>query len=168
MNAHEAERDLSRQSRIAAELIAEIAPHDDETLAHDTIEGETTLLEAVERALDEADMANAIAAGLATMIETYATRKHLAEKRRDRLHAAILRAMGMAGLTTLRLPAATLTAKAVPPKPIIVDEAAIPADLWKPQPPKIDKAALNAAAKAGPVPGVEMTNGGETLQVRRK
>jgi hypothetical protein len=50
---------------------------------------------------------------------------------------------------------------------LIVDEAAIPADFWKPSDPKLDKKAVGEALKAGrEVAGAMMSNGGETLQVR--
>jgi hypothetical protein len=70
-------------------------------------------------------------------------------------------------IKTVETPAGTITRKSVPPSVLIVDEAAIPADYWKPSDPKLDKKAVGEALKAGrEVPGAMMSNGGETLQVR--
>lgn len=160
------ERAMNREAVAARDLLAQIAP-DDEELAHDMVEGETSFLEAVAAAVAEIDQANAISDGLNSLIHRYEARQAAADRRAERIRAAIEQAMTVAGMVTLTLPAATLTVKAVPPKPLIADESAIPAEFWIAQPPRLDKTALNKAVKAGPVAGVTMTNGGSTLQIRK-
>ena len=159
---------LSREAEAARDLLAIINADEDEALAGDMVEGETSLHEAITAALDMMDQAEALSEGIKALVAKYGERKTMAERRAQRIRAAIQQAMQLAGLKSLQLPAATLTVKPVAPKPIIEDESLIPADFWKPQAPTLDKAAINAAARSAPVPGVTMSNGGEALQIRRK
>lgn len=157
---------LSHESAAAAELMAELRT-DDAELAHDMIEGETGLLDAIAAALDEIDQCEIIAEGCKAKAEQIANRKRRAEARAARVRAMIERAMVTAELATVRLPTATLTVKTLRPKPVVTDESLIPSKFWIPQPPKLDHAALNDAAKHVTVPGVGMTNGTVSLQIRR-
>ena len=157
---------LVRQSQAAAELLAELRTDDDD-LAHDMVEGETDFLEALGAAVDEIDACEIVVAGCKVKEDEIGKRRRRAEDRAARVRALIEQAMLTVDLPSVRLPTATLTVKAVPPKPIIADESAIPAEFWEAQPPKLDKRALNAAAKDRQIPGVEMTNGSVALQIRR-
>lgn len=162
-----AARKLLREADAARGLMQEIAGHDEET-KHDMAEGETSLFEAIGAALLEMDECTAIVAGCAAQIDVYQERKSKFQARADRLRGLIEQAMVIAELPTVRHPLATLTVKETKPSPIIADEAAIPARFWKPQPPKLDKTAINQAVKDGEaIPGVSMTNGGTSLQIRR-
>ena len=163
-----AEWALSREAEAARDLIFAINAGDDDELAADMVEGETNLHEAITAALDMLDQTEALSEGIKALMAKYAERKTVTERRGDRIRAAIQQAMQVSGLKTLHLPAATLTVKPVPPKPIIEDESLIPAEFWKPAAPTLDRAAINKAAKDGALPGVTMSNGGETLQIRRK
>lgn len=157
---------LSRESTAVAALLAELRT-DDAELAHDMAEGETSLFEAIAAALDEIDQCEIIAEGCKAKSEQIARRRRRAEARADRVRAMIEQAMVAAELPTVRLPTATLTVKALPPKPVIADESLIPSAFWIPQPPKLDRTGLAQAAKSGPIPGVEMSNGSVSLQIRR-
>lgn len=160
-------KEIGREATAAAALIAELAMTDEEDVLHDIIEGETNLLEALDRAIGELDDCEIIAAGCKAKEAQIAARRGRAEARAGRIRSAVEHAMVLAELPSARLATATLTVKTVAPKPIVTDEAAIPAAYWKSPPPVLDKTALNAAAKVGPVPGVEMSNGGVSLQIRR-
>jgi len=160
------ERAVSHQAQAARDLLASLGD-DDEDLRADMVEGETGFNEAVAAAIAEMDNALALSDGVGLLIERYAARRDRMKRRAERIRACIEQAMVMADLTTMRLPAATLTIKSVPPKPLIEDESAIPAEFWKPGAPKLDRAAVNAAAKDRAIPGVTMTNGGASLQIRR-
>jgi hypothetical protein len=53
------------------------------------------------------------------------------------------------------------------PKAIILNEADIPSKFWKAQDPKLDrKAVLDALKAKEAVAGAELSNGGETIQIR--
>ena len=166
LTASLSEDDLRRETDAARDLLEQLRT-DDAELAHDMVEGETSLFEAIGAALDEIDQCEIIAAGCKVKAEQIAARKHRAEARADRLRSLIEQAMVRTDLGTARLPTATLTVKATGPKAIISDESLIPSDFWEPQPPKLNRRALNEAAKRGPVPGVDMSNGSVSLQIRR-
>lgn len=160
---------LRRQSEAARCLVDALRDegHDDETVT-DTVEGETTLYEAIEIAIAEIDECEIMGLGLASKIGDFSARKVRAEKRVDRLRGLIEQAMVIADMRSLKLNVATLTVKDVPPKALVSDEAAIPAEFWKQPDPVIDKTAINAAIKAGrTIPGVSMSNGTTSFQIRR-
>jgi hypothetical protein len=157
---------IVREVREAADLLAELRS-DDAELNHDMIEGETGFFEVLGAALDEIDQCEIIAEGCKVKAEEIGKRRSRAEARAARIRAMIEQAMVSIDLSTARLPTATLTVKSTGPKPIVADESLIPAEYWEPQPPKLNRRALNEAAKRGPVPGVDMSNGSVSLQIRR-
>lgn len=159
---------VSREAEAAADLLASLRG-DNETVQHDMVEGETGLLEALEAAIVEMDDAEAIVAGCKDRIGVLADRKAQAERRIERVRGLIEQALHRVELPSIRLPLATLTVKETAPKPIYEDEAQIPARFWKTGNPTLDRAAVKSAIEAGEtVPGVSMSNGGISLQIRRK
>lgn len=166
MRHSQVERDLGRECKAAADLLCEIQPEDDD-YRHDIVEGETDLLEAIAKALDEIDECDVITAGCKAKIEELGKRVTAVCKRAERIRAAIEQAMCVAEMETARLPTATVSVKRIPPKPIVDNEAAIPAAYWKSQAPKLDMKAIREAIKSDPIPGVTMDNGGISLQIRR-
>ena len=69
----------------------------------------------------------------------------------------------------LELDIGTVSLTKVHPKAHILEEADIPADFWKPQPPKLDLKTLTAALKEGVrVPGATLTNGSHTVTIRKR
>ena len=159
--------DIRRQAEAARDLVTALHGADEETLT-DMVEGETSLNEAIQSALDEIDECEAMAAGLSTKIQAFAQRKKRFEDRVERLRSLIEQALAVASISTVKLPAATLTLKAIPPRPLIEDEAQIPSVYWRQPDPILDKTAINAAIKGGArIPGVSMTNGTVSLQIRR-
>jgi len=162
-------RGLKDEAEAARSLLANIRDivQDDEQAAADAIEGETNLLEAIGAAVDAILEADAEAEALAGMVKRLAQRRERAEARADRIRAAIADAMAQTDLRKLKLPQATLTIKATPPKAIITDELDIPTKYLIEQPPKLDKRAVLEALKAGEqVPGAQLSNGGASLQIR--
>jgi hypothetical protein len=157
---------IVREVRYAADLLAELRS-DDAELNHDMVEGETDFFEVLGAALDEIDQCEIIAEGCKAKADEIGKRRSRAEARAARIRAMIEQAMVSINLSTARLPTATLTVKASGPKPIVSDESLIPSEFWEPQPPKLNRIALSKAAKLGPVPGVDMSNGSVSLQIRR-
>lgn len=159
---------VNREAEAARDLIAALSS-DDATLRHDMVEGETNLLEALQAAIDEIDESEAIAAGCKDREAVFAHRRAAAESRVARIRASIEQALLISDMSAVRLPGATITVKDRAPAPIYDDESAIPAQFWKPGAPKIDRDAIKAAMDAGQeVPGVSRSNGGISLQIRRK
>lgn len=162
-------REISREAEAARSLLANIrdvmALDADEALT--VVEGETNLIEAIGKAVDRIATVDAHHKALAEQSVTLAARKARFEQQGELLRAAVLSAMGVADLKKLELPQATLTRKAVAPKAVILSEADIPSQFWKPQDPKLDrKAVLDALKAKEAVAGAELSNGGETIQIR--
>lgn len=158
---------LRREADAARDLMQALSDQSDE-MRHDMAEGETDFYEAIDAALAEMDECAAIVAGCDAQIETYKARSSKFKARADRIRGLIEQAMVIADIPSIRRPCATFTVKATKPAPVVSDEAAIPAKFWKPQPPTLNKTAINDAVKNGEtVPGVSMTNGGTSLQIRR-
>lgn len=141
---------------------------DAETLV-DTLDGETELMEALcvvaESILDDHTMID----GLKSTLEKLNARKSRIEKAAETKRNIILQAMDRADINTVTNPLFTLTKRIVPPKAMVVDESLLPSRFFQPQPPKLDKKALNDAIKNGDeIEGVEMSNGGLSLTMRIK
>jgi hypothetical protein len=170
MNGHDVTADALRMGANAArDLVAALRGegHDDDTI-HDTAEGELSFHDAISRALAEIDECEVMGLGLSVKLGEFSARKARCESRAARLRGLIEQAMVVADLSAIKLPTATLTVKAVPPKAIVTDEAQLPARFWMSPPPVLDKTAINDAVKAGEaIPGVSMTNGTTSLQIRR-
>ncbi len=173
MNA--SEFDIRRQIEAAKSLLSDLREQeaaDDEELVADTIEGETSLIEALQSALEQNDEDEALVIGLKAKEEQFATRRAAIQARIERRTALMERAMMETEQTTLRLPTATLTLAKRAPGLVIASESDIPARFWVAQPrpaPKLDKAALKEALKANEtIPGATLDNGSVSLSVRRK
>jgi len=141
----------------------------DPKLLLDTIEGETNLAEACAFVLEQTHEDEILIEGLDAKIKELQTRKGRMEKSIESRRGIILMAMDKAGLQTIRSPLGTMTARPTPPKATITDEAIIPAKFWKPSDPRLDRAAVAEALKAGEaVPGASLSNGGVQLSIRIK
>jgi hypothetical protein len=163
------EPSLHRETEAARTLRKNMADifSDDEDLAADMVEGETRLHEAIGYAVETlaADCASII--GLDDLIKKLKSRQDRIGRRIENTRTALSVALTQAGKKSFEHPVATLTLKAVAPSVTVTDEAEIPARFFKPQPPKLDKAALKKALKdKEAVPGAVFGNGGQALQVK--
>lgn len=147
-----------------------IAYGDDAELIRDSIEGETSLHEAIGRASLELAAVEGEKHGIEIAIAKLKERLTRYCNKAMGVREAIQAAMEMAELTSLKTPAATLSVRASPPRVEISDEAAIPA-VFKVQapspPPAPDKRAILAAIKSGEaIPGCALSNQPPTLAVK--
>lgn len=172
--ASDVERDLIRQTGAARDLMAQLrdaGAEDDAELVADSIQGETSLPEAMEAAMSEIDDLDALELGIEAVNQRNDTRLAAIRARRDRIRASMEQAMVAVDQQTLRLPTATITVAKRPPQIVIVNESEIPARFWKqpdPPAPKLDKKALALALKANEiVPGATLDNGTVSLTIRR-
>jgi hypothetical protein len=77
--------------------------------------------------------------------------------------------MERADIKKLSEPDFTASLRPTPAPLIILDEALIPGDFWKPQPAKLDRRGLAVALGEGRrVPGATLGNGGSTIAVRTR
>lgn len=141
---------------------------DDETLRADTLEGETDINNVLAKLVQEREAAYGMAEGVKIPVEDLRQRKARLERRGDGYGEAIERIMNAAGLSKVTLSNATLSITNAAASVVVSDEAAVPDRFWRVK-REIDKAAINAAVKAGEeIPGVTVSNGGTRLTVRVK
>lgn len=153
-------------ARVLKEQLRDIAG-DDEDMIRDTIEGETSLHEIIRQVVEEISAATANVVGIKAHIEKLKARQERLEAGIETKRTAILNAMAIGEIKKLDAGIATLSRKPVPPKLVVVDEAAIPSQFWKRADPTLDKKALTEALKSKTdVPGAQLSNGSETLALR--
>jgi chromosome segregation ATPase len=160
--------EIRNEAEAAASLLANIRDviGDDEEAEQDAIEGETNLKELVGEAVDRINTLKGFGEAIDQQITKLEIRRERFKNQAELLKTAISSAMSTAEVDRLELPNATLSIKAVAPKAIITDEAAIPSKFWKPSDPRLDKKAVLDALKANEaVPGATLSNGSTTLQV---
>lgn len=161
---------LSVEAEAAKTLIANMKDTlgDDADLIADTVEGETEFFEVMKRVVERIGELDAHTNGLTEYTKVIAARKSRLEQQAENLRTAVAVAMEMTGIQSRELPGATITLRKKDREPVIVDEAQIPAEFWKPQDPKLDRKSLRTEAKSGrEIPGVELDNGGSVLSIRR-
>lgn len=164
---HQASRDIEA-IRVIREQIATLAG-DDEDFIRDTLEGETDLPALVHGLLGSIGEDEALAAGLKTYAADLAARRERFEKRAEIKRALVQTALEIAGQKTVETPCGTVSLAPVQPTAIITEESEIPAEFWKPQPPKLDKKALTSALKdKRHVPGATLSNGSSTIRITRR
>lgn len=161
---------LHMETEAAKTLIAHLHDlrADDEDTVRDSIEGETNLHEAIADAVRQIGEDEAAIASLTDYIAALSARKDRLKERVETTREAIAVSMGLAHLKTMETPYGTVTLRRTPQSLVVVDETAIPYEYWKPQPPKLDRSGLLKALKEKrTIPGAELSNGGETISVRR-
>jgi hypothetical protein len=159
---------LAEYEYLREQLQAEYQEADEESL-RDTLEGLSSLPEALAAFVRSYLNDLALVAALGLRIAQMQERMHRIEHRADRRRMTVGSVMERAEIKKLAEPDFTASLRAVPPALLVNDEAQIPGEFWKPQPPKLDKRAVIAALTSGrAVPGALMGNGGTTLTVRVK
>jgi len=180
-------------AKLLREQLADITAGDPEFL-RDMIEGETTLHEQIYALTASEREDRALLEGLKVLSSDLDARKRRIESRADTKRSLIALAMQVGDLPKIETPAGIVTRKAVPPKAIITEESLIPTRFWVASDPKVDRKALTDALKARAaalkeaseikdeseraeaierandkypgIPGAELSNGSETIQIR--
>jgi hypothetical protein len=168
MNTMPLKAEAQRFTLLKERLTRDYPDLDDETL-FDTLEGASTLPEQLQvlirSALDDESLVEALKIRMGDM----RARVTRLEGRAERKRALAAEVMRETGLPRVNAPDFTASTRPVPPGLVVQDEAAIPADYWVPQPPKLNRQGLLSALKAGTaVPGAGLSNGGSTLAVRTR
>lgn len=161
---------LHREIEAARVLLAQYNDilADDQQARADAIEGETNIHEAIGQGLKRILEIELLEPGIEAAIANLKARGARLEAQKKNLRTALCVAMEMAELPggKLETPLGTIALKRIPPKLDIVDESAIPARFFKPQEPRLDRAALTAALKEKEIiPGAQLDNGSITIQV---
>lgn len=170
----DASHTLHRQAEAAKRLLAslkESGDADDQEIVETAIEGETSLLEAIDEALAQIDECEILVTGLKAKEEVFADRRKVIEQRAERLRASIEQALIVTEQEKVTLPTATIYLAKRKPNIVIDNEADIPAAYWTiPKvEPKLDKKALKEALDAKEeIPGAHLDNGSVSISIRRR
>jgi hypothetical protein len=160
---------LAEHQILREHLLAEYRDAIDEETLRDTLEGISSLPEALAAVVRSYLDDLMVAAALGMRIGDMQARLSRIESRVDKKRATITQVMEKADIKKLEQPDFTASLRAIPPGLVVGDESLVPADYWRPQPAKLDKRGLLAALNGGAsVPGVGLGNGGTTLSVRTK
>lgn len=153
--------------RLRSELLTEHPDIDATTLA-DTLEGATEITDTVARFIRDALNDETLAEALNARIKDMTERRTRLSARADKRRAVALALMNTVGMTKLEQPDFTASARAVPPKVMVIDETEIP-DTFCKITRSVDKLKLREALSNGAsIPGASLGNGGQTLTVRTR
>jgi hypothetical protein len=144
-------------------------PDADEDTLRDTLEGLSSLPEALAAVTRSYLDDLSLAAALGMRIDDMEKRLSRIENRADKKRTLVTSVMERADIKKLAEADFTASLRPSPPAVVVTDEAQIPEAYWKPQPPKLDKQSISAALKAGTaVPGALLSNPEMVLSVRTK
>ena len=168
MNDQTLKTEFTRFTELRRRLI-EADPEIDETTLLDTLEGATSLHEAVgevvRSALDDAAHAD----GLKRRLEEMRGRLERIEITSARKRQVALAVMEEAGIEKILEPDFTVSLRVSPPAAVITNEEDIPAWFRIPQAPKLDRRDILDTLKAGTaVMGAALANSRVSLCVRTK
>ena len=144
-------------------------PDVDEDTLRDTLEGLSSLPEALAAVLRSYLDDLTLAAALGMRIDDMQERLSRIELRADKKRGLVTSVMERADIKKLAEPDFTASLRSSPPAVVITAEGEIPQSYWKPQPPKLDRQGISAALKSGAaVPGAVLSNPEMVLSVRTK
>lgn len=156
----------TEQAKHVLYAVAASISDDDQALV-DTVEGETNLLEAIDRGLVRIGEMDAMVIGLKAHIEGLKARIERFEKGDERIRKAMLAAMQAMGQLKLERSLATLSVRAKPQGVIEFNIDLVPSDYLVPQPPRLDKAKASKEMRGGVrIPGLGLTEPAVTLHIR--
>jgi len=140
---------------------------DDEDAALTVVEGETSLLEVVDEALERIAVIAGYQEGIAAAVERMKGRSSRLEAQAERIKGALLMAMDTVGMKKLERPTATLSIAKAPDKAIITSEADLPSSFLVEKTMVLpDRKAILTALKEGiELPGATLSNGGVSLRI---
>jgi hypothetical protein len=142
-------------------------PDDDQLLA-DTLEGETDFAEAIGAVLAEIDEAETFAAALKEMAKRYTERRAAQEAKAEKLRGLLSSLMTAADLRKFKHARGTVSIRPTPQRVTYDgDPAALPDDLRTVTIKPDLRALKDALANGVVIPGAALTNGGETVSIRR-
>ncbi len=160
--------EFTHHQYLRARLEAEFPDADEETL-RDTLEGMTSLTDSLAELLrssqEDHSLASALRSRMADMQERCTRFEERARKKRE----LVCTVMEEAELKKLTEPDFTVSLRPSRAPLMIIDEAAIPGDYWRPQPAKLDRMGLISALSNGrDIPGAVLGNPPMTIAVRTK
>ncbi len=166
--SHPVLHELTHHRYLRERLEAAFPDADEETLM-DTLEGMTSLTDSLAELLrssqEDQSLASALRSRMSDMQERCARFEERARKKRN----LVCTVMEEADLKKLMEPDFTVSLRPSRAPLMIIDEAAIPGDYWRPQPAKLDRLGLISALGAGrDIAGAVLGNPPMTISVRTK
>jgi hypothetical protein len=160
--------ELTHHEYLLGRLRQDFPEADEETLA-DTASGETNLTDmlgvVVRSMLDD----KTVSAALRERLSDMQARLGRLEDRVEKKRALVIEVMERAGLKKLAEPDFTASLRAGRPPIVMIDEAAVPGEYWKPQPAKLNKQSLYVALRDGrDIPGAVLGNAEPSISVRTR
>ena len=164
--------DIAQEMRALEALHANVTAHnedlDDPELMLLLAEGETNLLELIDRMLELDLDDDAFIDALKQARDTMAVRLHRLQERRRSRRSILEQALVLLERKSLERPTGTLSLSERAPALVVEEEAAIPARFFDLK-PVLNRQRAKAALDGGEtVPGATLSNGSITLTVRRR
>ncbi|MBS0472139.1 MAG: siphovirus Gp157 family protein [Proteobacteria bacterium] len=159
MNTDLLRQEAAHYQLLMEQLRSDYGPLDDETLA-DTLEGMSDLPEMIEEIVRSSLDDDALITGLKVRVDAMAARMARLKERHQKKRQLAAWAMGAAGLSRLKAVDFTVSLSEGAIRLQIGDERDLPERFLVPQPPKVDRAAVAEALKAGDaVAGASLVQG---------
>ncbi len=159
---------LCHRQYLRERLEAAFPDADEETLM-DTLEGITSLTDSLAELLRSSQEDQSLASALRSRMSDMQERCGRFEDRARKKRELVCTVMEEAELKKLMEPDFTVSLRPARAPLMIIDEAAIPGDYWKPQPAKLDRMGLISALSNGrDIAGAVLGNPPMTIAVRTK
>ncbi len=160
--------ELTHHRYLRESLEAAFPDADEETLV-DTLEGMTSLTDSLAELLRSSQEDQSLASALRSRMSDMQARGGRFEDRARKKRELVCTVMEEAELKKLMEPDFTVSLRPARAPLMIIDEAAIPGDYWKPQPAKLDRMGLISVLGAGrDIAGAVLGNPSMTISVRTK
>jgi hypothetical protein len=168
MHVSSIDRELTHHRLLRERLEAAFPDADEETLM-DTLDGMTSLTDSLAELLRSSQEDQSLASALRSRMSDMQERCGRFEDRARKKRELVCTVMEEAELKKLTEPDFTVSLRPARAPLMIIDEAAIPGDYWKPQPAKLDRMGLIGALSNGrDIPGAVLGNPPMTIAVRTK
>ncbi len=159
-------RELTHHRYLRERLEAAFPDADEETLM-DTLEGMTSLTDSLAELLRSSQEDQSLASALRSRMSDMQERCGRFEDRARKKRELVCSVMEEAELKKLMEPDFTVSLRPARAPLMIIDEAAIPGDYWRPQPAKLDRMGLISALSNGrDIPGAVLGNPPMIISVR--
>ncbi len=166
--SHPVLHELTHHRYLRERLEAAFPDADEETLM-DTLEGMTSLTDSLAELLRSSQEDQSLASALRSRMSDMQERCGRFEERARKKRELVCTVMEEADLKKLMEPDFTVSLRPSRAPLMIIDEAAIPGDYWRPQPAKLDRVGLISALSNGrDIPGAVLGNPPMTISVRTK
>ncbi len=160
--------ELTHHQYLRERLEAAFPDADEETLM-DTLEGMTSLTDSLAELLRSSQEDQSLASALRSRMSDMQERCGRFEDRARKKRELVCTVMEEAELKKLMEPDFTVSLRPARAPLMILDEAAIPGDYWRPQPAKLDRMGLISSLSNGrDIAGAVLGNAPMTISVRTK